>query len=50
MIKGSEVAGWACDMGQWIDTLDPAIDNIELIWEQFQTEFTKQFTDSQQQQ
>ena len=50
MIKGSEVAGWARDMGRWIDTLDPAVDNIELVWEQFQTEFTEQFTDSQQQQ
>ena len=37
-------------MGRWIDTLDPAVDDIELVWEQFQTEFTKQFTDSQQQQ
>ena len=50
MIKGSEVAGWAHDMGQWVDSLDPAVDDIELIWEQFQTEFTEQFTDSQQQQ
>src|SRR6267142_871058 len=50
MIKGSEVAGWAHDMGRWIDTLDPAVDDIELVWEQFQAEFTKQFTDSQQQQ
>jgi len=50
MIKGSEVAGWAHDMGRWIDTLDPAVDNIELVWEQFQAEFTKQFTNSQQQQ
>jgi len=50
MIKGSEVARWACNMGRWIDTLNPAVDDIELIWEQFQTEFTKQFTDSQQQQ
>jgi len=50
MIKGSEVAGWARDMGQWIDALDPAVDDIELVWEQFQTEFTEQFTDSQQQQ
>src|SRR6267142_5138018 len=50
MIKGSKVAGWVCDMGQWVDSLDPAIDDIELVWEQFQTEFTKQFTNSQQQQ
>jgi len=37
-------------MGRWIDALDPAIDDIELVWEQFQTEFTEQFTDLQQQQ
>jgi len=50
MIKGSEVARWAHNMGRWIDTLDPVVDDIELIWEQFQTEFTEQFTNSQQQQ
>ena len=47
MIKGSEVARWACDMGQWVNSLDPAMDDIELVWEQFQTEFMEQFTDSQ---
>ena len=36
MIKGSEVAGWAHDMGQWVNSLDPTVDNIELVWEQFQ--------------
>jgi len=50
MIKGSKVARWAQDMGCWVDSLDPAVDNIKLVWEQFQTEFTEQFTDSQQQQ
>jgi len=50
MIKGSEVVGWTRDMGQWVDSLDPAVDDIELIWEQFQNKFTEQFTNSQQQQ
>src|SRR6267142_2259860 len=50
MIKGSEVAGWERDMGRWIDALDPAVDDIKLVWEQFQTEFMEQITDSQQQQ
>jgi len=50
MIKASEVAGWGHDMERWIDALDPAINDIELIWEQFQAEFTEQFTNSQQQQ
>jgi len=36
MIKGSEVAGWAHDMGRWVNSLDPTVDNIELVWEQFQ--------------
>jgi len=46
MIKGNEVARWAQDIGRWVDTLDPAIDDILLVWEQFQTEFTEQFTNS----
>jgi|SRR6266850_1654592 len=50
MIKGSEVAGWVYNMGRWVDSLDPTINDIELVWEQFQMEFTEQFTDSQQQQ
>jgi len=50
MIKGSEVARWAHNIGRWVDSLDPAVDDIELIWEQFQTEFMEQFMDSKQQQ
>jgi len=46
IIKGSKVAGWARDMGRWVDSLDLAIDNIGLVWEQFQQEFTDQFMDS----
>src|SRR6266850_661163 len=38
------------EIPRWIDALDPAVDDIELVWEQFQMEFTEQFTDSQQQQ
>jgi len=37
-------------MGRWVDSLDPTVDDIELVWEQFQTKFTEQFTNSQQQQ
>ena len=47
LIKGSEVAGWVRDMGQWIDQLDPVIDNVPLVWEQFLHEFAQQFQDSQ---
>ena len=34
-------------MGQWIDQLDPAINNVPLVWEQFLHEFAQQFQDSQ---
>jgi len=28
LIKGPQVAGWTHDMGTWLDTLDPVLDNI----------------------
>jgi len=31
MIKGSEVAGWVHDMGRWVNSLDPAVNDIELV-------------------
>jgi Retrotransposon gag protein/Zinc knuckle len=34
-------------MGHWIDELDPAVDNVPIVWEQFQIEFARQFQDSQ---
>ena len=49
LIKGPEVAGWVRDMGLWIDQLNPTLDNIPFVWEQFLQEFTKKFHDSQQQ-
>jgi hypothetical protein len=47
LIKGPEVAGWVHNMGHWIDELYPAIDNVPMVWEQFQLEFACQFQDSQ---
>ena len=48
LIKGPEVAGWVRDMGHWIDQLNPTLDNVPFMWEQFLLEFTRQFYDSQQ--
>jgi len=28
LMKGPQVAGWTCDMGMWLDTLDPVLNNI----------------------
>ena len=47
LIKRPEVARWVQDMGRWIDQLDPVIDNVPLVWEQFLHEFAQQFQDSQ---
>jgi hypothetical protein len=48
LMEGQNVAGWKRDMGNWIDSLDPA-DNIPAIWDQFLYEFSQQFQDSQAQ-
>jgi hypothetical protein len=49
-MKGPEVAGWVTSMGNWLDGLVPANDDIPLVWDHFITEFTSQYRDSQQQQ
>ena len=46
-MKGPQVAGWTCDMGTWLDTLDLVLDNIPDIWDQFLFEFSQQYQDSQ---
>jgi len=47
LMKGPQVAGWTRDMGTWLDTLDPILDNIPDIWDQFLFEFLQQYQDSQ---
>jgi len=47
LMKGPQVAGWTCDMGTWLDTLDPVLDNIPDVWDQFLYEFSQQYQDSQ---
>ena len=41
LIKGTEVAGWVRNMGHWIDQLNPTIDNVPFVWEQFLLEFAR---------
>jgi hypothetical protein len=50
LMKGPEVAGWVTSMGNWLDGLVPANDDIPLVWDHFVTEFTLQYQDSQRQQ
>ena len=49
-IQGPTVANWAREMGQWLDSLDPVLDNIPDVLRQFYEEFRSQYADSQQQQ
>ena len=37
-------------MGQWLDSLNPVLDNIPDVLRQFYEEFRSQYADSQQQQ
>jgi hypothetical protein len=45
LIKGDEVAGWVCDMGNWLDTLDRIHHNFPIVWTQFLDKFETQFQD-----
>jgi hypothetical protein len=47
LIKGPEVAGWARDMGNWVEAFDPDTQNIPAIWDMFLLEFERQFQDTQ---
>jgi len=47
LMKGPQVAGWTRNMGTWLDTLDPILDNIPDVWDQFLFEFSQQYQDSQ---
>jgi len=47
LIKGPEVVGWTRNMGEVLDALDPLVDNILAVWDQFLYEFSAQFQDSQ---
>ena len=47
LIKGLTTAGWAHDIGEMLDRLDPDEDNIPALWQQFLWEFQDQFQDTQ---
>lgn len=42
-MKGPDVAGWTWDMGILLDHLNPAADNMPLLWDQFLNEFEAQY-------
>jgi len=46
-MHGTQIAGWKCDVGNFLDTLDPVLNNIPDVWNQFLHEFTEQYQDSQ---
>jgi Retrotransposon gag protein len=47
LIKGPEVARWARDIRTWVAGLDPAVQNVLEVWEQFIVEFLDQYADTQ---
>jgi hypothetical protein len=49
-MKGPEVAGWVTSVGNWLDGLISANDDISAVWDHFVAEFTFQYWDSQGQQ
>lgn len=50
LIKGPLVAGWTKMIGDWIDGLDPILDNTPAVWAQFLTDFEQHFQDSSKEQ
>ena len=46
-MKGEETAQWVRNMGNWLDTIDPVVDNVEDLWLQFLEAYAYQFQDSQ---
>jgi len=47
LMQGEKVAGWAHDMGEALDELDPLTDSIPALWDQFLIEFQEQYLDTQ---
>jgi len=48
LIKGTNTTGWTRDIQTWLEGLDPAVDNMPAVWDQFLVEFADQYQDSQQ--
>jgi len=47
LMQGEKVARWAHNIGEALDELDPATDNIPALWDTFLSEFQKQYLDTQ---
>jgi len=47
LMQGDKVADWANDIGQALDELNPATDNIPALWTTFLEEFQEQYLDMQ---
>jgi hypothetical protein len=46
-IKGPTVDKWALNQGDWVDQLDPLIEDVPDVWIHFLNEFRNQFQDTQ---
>jgi Retrotransposon gag protein len=46
LMQGPDVELWVNSMGRMLKQLDPAIDNIPALWDQFLNEFQEHFTDT----
>ena len=46
-MKGQATSGWTQAIGDWIDTLDPAVDDQPIVWDTFIIAFEQQYLDSQ---
>jgi Retrotransposon gag protein len=50
LFQGQQTVAWVRDMGTWIDSLDPANNDVHEVWTTFVQEFNDHFADSQSQQ
>jgi hypothetical protein len=46
LIKGLEVTRWVRNMGEFLDNLNLATDDVPKVWEQFLNNFAERFQDS----
>jgi hypothetical protein len=46
-IKGPTVDEWALNQGDWVDRLDPLLEDVPDVWIHFLNEFRNQFQDTQ---
>ena len=46
-IQGEKVENWTCDKGDWLDGLNPAIDDNLVVWQTFVNDFHDHFQDTQ---